>query len=170
MKRQGALAAVTRKNIKAVSTMETASARSRSRGDRFSDLIAGSIGSWPLILGQCAVIVLWMALNVIGRIRHWDPYPFTFLNLALSIQAAFAGPIIMMSQNRQMALTERRHQLDLQINLLAEQEETEVLRLLRLLCEQAGVPRSDLARGKAFAERTQIQELISQLDGKRPKR
>lgn len=63
-------------------------------------------------------------------------YPFVLLNLALSFQAAYASPIIMMSQNGQPRMSERRNHLDLQVNLLAEQENTEMLRLLRLLCER----------------------------------
>lgn len=169
MKAQPALSSVTRQNIQAVSSMETASALHRSRGDRFSDFVASLIGSWTLIICQCVIILLWVILNVVGIVRHWDPYPYTFLNLALSIQAAFAGPIIMMSQNRQTALAEKRHQLDLQINLLAEQEDTETLKLLRLLCEKAGIPKSDLARVEALSEATEIPALIRQLDEKETK-
>jgi uncharacterized membrane protein len=80
-----------------------------------------------------------MLLNIYGWISHWDPYPFVLLNLVLSFQAAFATPIILMSENRQSRLDERRNHLDLQINLLAEQKSTEQLRLLQMLCEHAGI-------------------------------
>jgi uncharacterized membrane protein len=63
-----------------------------------------------------------MAVNITAYLRHWDPYPFVLLNLALSFPSAFAAPILMISQNRQAKLSERRNHLDLQINMLAEQE------------------------------------------------
>jgi uncharacterized membrane protein len=84
-------------------------------------------------------LLSWISLNLVARSSHWDPYPFILLNLVLSFQAAFASPIIMMSQNRQGRLAMQRNQLDLQIDLLAEQESTETLRLLRRLCQHAGV-------------------------------
>jgi uncharacterized membrane protein len=85
------------------------------------------------------------------------------LNLALSFQAAFATPIIMMSQNRQGRLADRRNHLDLQINLLAEQESTETLRLLRQLCQKMDVQISD--RTAEILERaTHPEELVRQID------
>jgi uncharacterized membrane protein len=104
-----------------------------------------------------------MVLNMVAWVRHWDPYPFILLNLALSFQAAFAAPILMMSQNRQSRFIERRNQLDLQINLLAEQENTEMLRLLRLLCEKAGVSAADLSSTELLSEETNPDALIAQI-------
>ena len=55
------------------------------------------MGSWRFILIQTTILIFWIALNVTAYIRHWDPYPFILLNLALSFQAAYAAPFIMMS-------------------------------------------------------------------------
>lgn len=70
-------------------------------GERVSDILSKGIGSWPFIITQTILVVLWMTVNAIGLALHWDPYPFILLNLMFSIQAAYAAPIIMMSQNRQ---------------------------------------------------------------------
>ncbi len=102
-----------------------------------------------------------MAANVVGWRYHWDPYPFILLNLVLSFQAAFATPIILMSQNRETRRSERRNHLDLQINLLAEQENTEQLRLLRLLCEKMGVRPSGPT--DALSEPTEPEAIVRQL-------
>ena len=59
------------------------------------------MGSWSFIIIQTILVVLWMVLNIVGIINHWDPYPFILLNLLFSTQAAYAAPIIMMAQNRQ---------------------------------------------------------------------
>ena len=119
--------------------MEAGSIRGRTFGERLADRVATWVGSWTFLIVQSILLVLWMLINVMGWWNLWDPYPFILLNLILSFQAAFATPIILMSQNRQGRLSERRNQLDLQVNLLAEQENTEQLRLLRLLCEKAGI-------------------------------
>lgn len=70
-------------------------------GDRLADSVANGMGSWRFIIFQSLFVVAWMTLNIIGFMRHWDAYPFILLNLIFSTQAAYAAPIIMMSQNRQ---------------------------------------------------------------------
>lgn len=157
------LAGLTRKNVETVARIEAASQAQRTRGERLSDAIAKIIGSWTFLLTQSAILGLWMILNLTAWIRHWDPYPFILLNLALSFQAAFAGPIIMMSQNRQSRFHERRNQLDLQINLLAEQENTEILRLLSALCEKAGIQHKDLKKVEILEEETNSAALMEQI-------
>ncbi len=70
-------------------------------GQRIADAVASGMGSWAFIIAQTVLVALWMVLNVIELVsRHWDPYPFILLNLLFSTQAAYAAPIIMMSQNR----------------------------------------------------------------------
>src|ERR1700752_1468195 len=70
-------------------------------GQRIADIVATGMGSWSFIISQTLFVILWMGLNVIGWIKHWDAYPFILLNLLFSTQAAYAAPVIMMSQNRQ---------------------------------------------------------------------
>jgi uncharacterized membrane protein len=79
-------------------------------GQRLADSVANGMGSWKFIIIQTILVILWMTLNFVGFIYHWDAYPFILLNLLFSTQAAYAAPIIMMAQNRQ---SERdRHQAD----------------------------------------------------------
>src|SRR5262245_59941872 len=127
---------ITRRNVGLIAAMDKASECHRTFGERVADQIAAWVGSWTFLIIQSVLLVFWMLINLIGWWKQWDPYPFVLLNLVLSFQAAYAAPIILMSQNRQSRLTERRNYLDLQINLLAEQESTEQLHLLRLLCEK----------------------------------
>jgi uncharacterized membrane protein len=72
-----------------------------SFGNRVSDAIAIGMGSWPFIIFQSIIVLLWVVLNCVAWFAHWDIYPFILLNLLFSTQAAYAAPIIMMSQNRQ---------------------------------------------------------------------
>jgi uncharacterized membrane protein len=68
---------------------------------RMSEAIARFLGTGRFLAGQTIVVLFWIALNTIGLIRHWDPYPFILLNLAFSTQAAYAAPLILLAQNRQ---------------------------------------------------------------------
>ena len=91
-------------------------------GQRIADQLAAVMGSWPFIIVQSIILAFWITLNVVAYINHWDPYPFILLNLALSFQAAYAAPIIMMSQNRQAAKDRLMAEQDYEINLKAEDE------------------------------------------------
>jgi uncharacterized membrane protein len=162
MKSAQSLADLTQRNVEIIAAMEKASHCHRIFGERVADFVAAWVGSWTFLIVQSILLVLWMMVNVVGWWMRWDPYPFVLLNLVLSFQAAFASPIILMSQNRQGRLSERRNHLDLQINLLAEQENTEQLRLLRLLCEKAGIG-LDAQKGQAFEEATQADQIVRQI-------
>ncbi len=91
-------------------------------GQRIADAVANGMGSWAFIIGQTLFVIIWMTLNVIGFISHWDVYPFILLNLIFSTQAAYAAPIIMMAQNRQSQRDRIQAQDDYQCNLDAKQE------------------------------------------------
>ena len=91
-------------------------------GQRVADKVADTIGSWPFIITQSMILVIWIALNLTAWINHWDPYPFILLNLMLSFQAAYAGPVIMMSQNRQSSKDRLAAEIDHQVNTKAEFE------------------------------------------------
>lgn len=93
-----------------------------SLGDRVADGFAALIGSWPFIIVQSVILALWVLLNIAGWVKAWDPYPFILLNLALSFQAAYAGPIIMMSQNRQGDKDRLAAEVDHKVNVKAETE------------------------------------------------
>ena len=93
-----------------------------SVGDRLADSIASGMGSWNFLIWQTVLVAIWMTLNVIGFIRHWDPYPFILLNLLFSTQAAYAAPLIMMSQNRQAARDRMQAEDDYRCNIEAKQE------------------------------------------------
>ncbi|MEO0032892.1 MAG: hypothetical protein RIS94_2650 [Pseudomonadota bacterium] len=91
-------------------------------GQRVADYVAATMGSWPFIIIQTTILLVWIALNVTAYVQRWDPYPFILLNLALSFQAAYAAPFIMMSQNRQQDIDRKDAAADYQINVKAELE------------------------------------------------
>jgi uncharacterized membrane protein len=116
-------------------------------GQKIADTVAATMGSWRFIIIQTSILVVWIVLNVTAYVQKWDPYPFILLNLALSFQAAYAAPFIMMSQNRQQDIDRREAEEDHKINIKAELEiellhqkldalrETEVLNLTQAVAD-----------------------------------
>jgi uncharacterized membrane protein len=100
--------------------------------EKLSDNVAATVGSWKFIVIQSCLITVWIFCNVnipvegmkIGTftLHAWDPYPFIFLNLTLSFQAAYTAPIIMMSQNRQSQKDREDAEDDYRINREAKME------------------------------------------------
>ncbi len=99
-----------------------AAAPQLTTGERIADGVAAVMGSWPFIIIQTGILLIWMVLNVTAYMRHWDPYPFILLNLTLSFQAAYAAPFIMMSQNRQASIDRADARHDYEVNVTAELE------------------------------------------------
>ncbi len=93
-----------------------------SFGNRIADAVANGMGSWRFIIIQTILVVAWMILNVVGFMYHWDVYPFILLNLLFSTQAAYAAPIIMMSQNRQSERDRVQALADYTTNIEAKEE------------------------------------------------
>jgi len=86
-------------------------------GNRLADSVAKGMGSWRFIIVQTLIVIVWMTLNVVGFMHHWDVYPFILLNLLFSTQAAYAAPIIMMSQNRQSERDRAKADHNYRVNL-----------------------------------------------------
>ena len=91
-------------------------------GQKISDVVAKTVGSWKFILVQSACIFVWIAYNSINNTNAWDPYPFILLNLMLSFQAAYTAPAIMMSQNRLSEIDRQHANNDFEVNVKAELE------------------------------------------------
>ena len=91
-------------------------------GQKVADTVAATMGSWTFIIIQSVILAIWIVLNITAIVQKWDPYPFILLNLALSFQAAYAAPFIMMSQNRQQDIDRKEAESDHKINIKAELE------------------------------------------------
>jgi uncharacterized membrane protein len=106
-----------------------------SMGDRAADAVAATMGSWKFIIVQSVLLISWVAWNAASGAK-FDPYPFILLNLALSFQAAYSAPIIMMSQNRQSDIDRNRAIQDFEVNQKAELEIETLHQKIDLLKEQ----------------------------------
>lgn len=102
----------------------------RTFGERLADSVAQGMGSWAFIVVQSMIVIVWMSLNVFALVNHWDPYPFILLNLVFSTQAAYAAPIIMMSQNRSSERDREHAAADYRTNLEAKKEIEDLMTVL----------------------------------------
>lgn len=104
--------------------------KKKTFGQQAADRIAISVGSWKFIIFQTVILIAWVVVNVTAYVKHWDPYPFILMNLVLSLQAAYAAPIIMMSQNRAAERDRVEARNDYMINQKAETEIRIIMDLL----------------------------------------
>ncbi|GAA1977332.1 DUF1003 domain-containing protein [Kitasatospora viridis] len=101
-------------------------------GERAADAVTGAFGSWRFLWAQTGFIAVWMAANALPGVPHWDAYPFGLLNLVFSTQAAYAAPLILLSQNRQGDRDRQRSEQDLETD-------TAAYKLLRRLARHQGL-------------------------------
>jgi uncharacterized membrane protein len=148
-----------------------------SLGQRVADRVAVVVGSWPFIIVQSCLLAVWMGLNVYlvimavrqpGSLKAWDPYPFILLNLVLSFQAAYTGPVVMMSQNRQSEKDRLLAQHDYEINRRAEEEVEVVMNHLehqdRLILAAIGRLEALQATPPVEAVAQKVEEILKRLE------
>jgi uncharacterized membrane protein len=125
-------------NIETIARIEQAGHNSRTKGDVFSDAITNFCGSTIFVLWQCILIAGWVTWNSIPATKssHFDASPFNMLSLVVSFEAILLATFILISQNSQKRKAEQRNHLDLQINLLAEQETSQLLIMMRQVMEK----------------------------------
>jgi uncharacterized membrane protein len=155
------------------SVLEKMNDHSNSFGSKMSDNVAATVGSWKFILIQSTIIVFWIIFNTqipleglkFGNfVMHaWDSYPFIFLNLALSFQAAYTAPIIMMSQNRQSIIDRFNAEDDYRVNREAKEDVEHIKRELRSVHDKL-LKHQDIQSdiSKITTQIEEIKQLISQ--------
>lgn len=131
---------IIRHNIGAINEAQREELTARSTFDRISDFITNFSGSLLFVLMHVFWFGLWILLNIgllhIPRVSEFDPFPFGLLTMIVSLEAIFLSTFVLISQNRMAKLNEQRAELDLHINLLAEQKATKALELLDQLIQQ----------------------------------
>ena len=99
----------------------------QSLGKKVADRVTMIVGSWQFLILQSLLLVGWFVVNSIRGVPHWDPYPFIFMNLILSLQAAYTASVVMISENREAERDRLQAKLDYEINLKAEEEVRAIL-------------------------------------------
>ena len=131
---------IIRKNIAAISEMQRKDVATRKPQERISDSITRFSGSTLFVFIHVAWFGLWVLLNVnlirLPYVSEFDPFPFGLLTMIVSLEAIFLSTFVLISQNRMSSLSEKRAELDLQVNMLAEQKAAKTLELLEHIAQQ----------------------------------
>jgi uncharacterized membrane protein len=152
------------RNIEAIAALEREALHHRTAIDRLTDAVTSAAGSAAFVIVHAVFFGAWIALNATGELT-FDPYPFNFLMLVVSLEAIFLTSMVLMTQNRMTRQADKRAHLDLQVNLLAEQELTAMLQMLSALCQRVGVEVKvrDL-RVEQLLKETDIHQLANAVD------
>ena len=160
----GSVEQLTQRNIEVVRKLEEAANEQRTTSERIARMIARFCGSMTFVWVHVIVFSGWIALNFVPGVKHIDPFPFTFLTFMVSLEAIFLSTFILISQNQDTRISERRNHLDLQINLLSEQENTKMLMMLQAIAEKVGAefePDDDVT---VLAQETELEKVVAQIE------
>ena len=160
----------TNRGIRDIVQMEKRAHDARSRIDLFSGAITNLAGSGGAILIHLIWFALWILINVhaVPGIAAFDPFPFSFLTMVVSLEAIFLTLFVLISQNRMSLEADRRARLDLEINILAERETTMILRMLNEISRHLEIDGGARTELEELLKETRIDELAQKLDDALP--
>jgi uncharacterized membrane protein len=155
---------LTRRNVETVSKLEEAAREQRTRTDRVAEVIAGLCGSMTFVWVHVIWFGGWVIFNVLPGVKHVDPFPFTFLTLVVSLEAIFLSTFILISQNHDSRVSEKRNHLDLQINMLSEQENTQMLTIQQQIAAKVGADVAHDSHDRVLEQTTNPKRLVEQIE------
>jgi uncharacterized membrane protein len=152
------------KNISDVVRLEHEAFGQRSFGEQFADAVT-AVATRPWFIGAHLLLFgLWIAANTSGG-WSFDPWPFNFLNTAITLEAIFLTLLVLASQHRMSRIIDRRAHLNLQVDLLAEQEMTVMLRMLERLFQHFHLdPATSAPQAAEMRKMTDLEALVNKLD------
>ncbi len=164
--KDGSADGLTRRNVELIRKLEESAKEKRTRSDLVAEAIANFCGSMTFVWVHVVWFGAWILINLVPGIKHIDPFPFTFLTLVVSLEAIFLSTFILISQNHETRITERRNHLDLQINLLSEQENTKMIAMLQAIAAHIGADLSPDPQLQALSEETEPERLVQQIEAR----
>lgn len=154
------------KNLALLGQREKAQKRERTLGQRVCYALTCWAGHPRFMVGHALWFLVWIGVNTgwMRGFRPFDPFPFAFLTLVVSLESIFLSLAILMSQSLETKQADERAKLDLQINLLAEQESTKTLELLQALCRKQGMPEADDPELLELLQPTEADRVLEELE------
>lgn len=166
---EGSVNDLTQRNVELIRELEASAKRERTRSDLVAEAIANFCGSMTFVWVHVVWFGAWVILNLAPGIPHLDAFPFTFLTLVVSLEAIFLSTFILISQNHDTKISERRNHLDLQINLLSEQENTKMIIMLQAIAAKVGAEIDQDPHLQALSEKTEPEKLVRQIEAREEK-
>ena len=158
-------------NIRTIVELEAQSRDERDWQERVSDRIAAIAGTVTFVLFHLGLFIGWAAWNALApQGLRFDPYPYGLLTFVVSLEGVLIATFVLIKQNRMSRQADARDHLNLQVDLLAEQEVTVMLRMLRRISERLGVPadENDAREAEQLAEETNVYELMRNIETQMP--
>jgi len=158
-------------NIDRIAELEKQFLEQRTLVDKIGDAIGTFAGSMPFFLLHVAWFAIWALINTnrIPGIPAFDPYPFLFLSMVVSMEAVLLSTFVLMKQNRMSKRSDRRNELNLQIDLLSEREATKMLQMLKAMCDHMGLGQvAGDEEVRELSEVTKVESIAHQLEEKLP--
>jgi len=158
------------KNIETILELERQVVESRSAAEQLADKVTRLAGSTPFIIFHVIWFAGWILVNEgeFPRIAQFDPFPFSFLNLLVSLEVIFLTLLVLMTQSRMTREADKRAHLNLQINLLGEQETTLTLRMVQKIATHLGLEEEMEESVKELSEDTDVNHVAKTLEEKAP--
>jgi uncharacterized membrane protein len=159
-------------NIRTIVDLERKALETSHWSERVSDAISAFAGSLWFVLCHIALFTAWAAWNALAAPElRFDPFPYGLLTFIVSLEGVLIATFVLIKQNRMAAQSDQRDHLDLQVDLLAEQEMTLVLRMLRRISDKLGVSTEDEDEERAakLTEETNVYELMQTLENELPR-
>lgn len=160
---EGSLHDLTQRNVELIKELEESARQERSRSDKIAEIIADFCGSMTFVWVHIIWFGAWIMINVVPGLSHLDPFPFTFLTLVVSLEAIFLSTFILISQNHDAKISDRRNHLDLQINLLSEQENTKMIAMLQAIAAKVGADLEEDPHLQAMSAETEPEKVVRQI-------
>jgi uncharacterized membrane protein len=165
--KNSALANIVKRNIDAIDEYRREAEDARTFRDRIADGVTRFAGSIPFIYFHVLWFGIWVLANLeIGSFPAFDPFPFGLLTTIVSLEAIFLSTFVLVSQNRQAAIAERRAELDLQFDLLAEYEVTRILTLIDAMAKKLNLEEGDDEEIKELKKDVKPEAVLDKLESK----
>lgn len=160
-----ALSYVIDRNIRTLHRLRLEVEQGRSLRERIADALTGFSGNVAFVYFHVLWFGLWFVINS-GKVgvKPFDPYPYGLLGLVVALEAIFLSTFLLISQNRMAQNSERRSDLDLQINLLAEHELTRVLQMLDAIHQKLGIEQYRDCELAELEMETKPEEVLAEIE------
>jgi uncharacterized membrane protein len=158
-------------NIETVARLEQQFLEQRSTVDRIGDAVGSFVGTMWFVIVHLAWFSFWFLANsdALPGLRPFDPYPFIFLSMAVSVEGVLLTTFVLMKQNRMAKRADLRNQLNLQVDLLSEKEVTKILQMLCAMADHMGL-QQEAAEPEILelSQKTAVEALAKELRNKMP--
>lgn len=138
----------------------------RTTSDKLADFLVSSAGSFAVVVIHICLFATWIAINLdlIPGVGIFDPYPFNFLTMTVSLEAIFFAIFVLMSQNRESKIADLRQEFDVQVNIIAEREITKVIHMLAYVMNHLNIHYENDAELRQMMRPLNIDEIREQLE------